>query len=259
MFRQYNFFQNLFLCFIFFLCLSGFSCNFLNFSFLETLCSVKENELFYSDDEIVVNFSFVMEEKSVEKNTKLSKNGKNLELSFEWEEKSVKIKPKEGWSNGDLYSFEMNGSLRSVNKGTFKENLNRSFYYGFENQFLILENEKDIEEKEISNYENLTFVFSKSVNQYSFAENFSILPSVNFTIVFEGKKVYIIPDEKWENNTTYIWKLGDLRAEDGYCTAKNYSGKIFTEQDKEIPVENSPTIPRYRLGSLCRLIKYSML
>lgn len=211
------------------------SCGFLNFDLLEIECSVSETDLYYFEDEIILKFSFPIEEASFEKNVRLSKDGGNAEINFEWNEQAVKIWPKENWSLGSLYTLELEGNIDTKNKGTFKENLSRTFYYGEKDKFLNLESVSVQKDDEVSDFEKITFVFNKDVNQYSFLKNFSITPSIPCQFVFENSNVILLPLEKWKMNTTYEWVLSEVYASDGYCLQKECHGEFRGKTDKVLP------------------------
>ena len=224
---------------------SIFSCALLNFENLIIDCSVFENSLFYEKDFIELKFSLPVDQNLTEKMIKISENDRKLELDFLWEDNCVQIRPKELWKHGKLYSLSFSGVVKTCEKGDFSANLFRSFYYGCENQEFFVKQCSIAENECITGKENIVFEFNKNMDENSFLDNFSITPSLDYKVCFEGNIVKIIPLNWWPTNSFFACSFSDVKAYDGYYLNKEFERNFITLQNIKIPTIKKITTVEY--------------
>lgn len=213
------------------------SCKFLNWKNLDIKISIEDTQEYFSNEFIEVVFSYSPNIESVEKNMKLTQDNQNIQSIYVWEGNTCKIKPFVGWSFGAKYIFSINGIIETLENGVFSFSEKRFFYYGEENNWLVLEECNFENNQKVLDKEELIFKFNKEINENIFLNTYSINPTINMEVVFseDKKTVTLYPKEKWGVNTTYSWTIKKAKASDGYPLLKEYTGTFMTETDFVLP------------------------
>ena len=213
-----------------------FSCKLVNFIDIEIKTSVAENQRFFFDKYIYLDFSYMPEYISTEKLIDLRKKGISVSIDVLWTEKQCRIKPSEGWELGSDYQLLIDGNIKTEEEGLQSVYINRHFKYGEESELFTLVSCSVKENEIVSPKQTLVFEFSKPVSQVSFKQKFQISPSLDFNTEFEGNKVYITPVSKWPINTYFTWTLDSIFSSDNYILDKKSVGVFQSEDDLELPV-----------------------
>lgn len=211
------------------------SCSFVNFKDIKIELSINENQRFFDDEYIIIDFSYYPDEKTVEQIVIIKENEKNTNLDILWNENSCKIKPHAGWKPGLNYQLTIKGNIRTVEKGDFSLDIERNFTYGIEKDLFKLISCSIKDYDYVDKTTSIVFEFNKPVNQYSYLESFQLSPSIDFRKDFIDNKVVITPAETWPINTVFSWKIKSIQSQDNYYIDKEYKGTFLSKEDLEIP------------------------
>ena len=197
--------------------------------------TVYENQRYFYDDYIYLDFSYTPDYLAVENHINLEMDDKKINIDIEWEKTKCRINPSNNWELGKNYRLFIDCDIQTVEAGLQKAYLNRHFIYGKESErFSFLS--CSVKEKEtVSQKQTLVFEFSKAVNQVSFNEGFHLSPSVDIEKKFKENKIYITPLSRWPINTYFKWTLDSILSSDAYVLDKSYSGVFCSEEDLELP------------------------
>lgn len=211
------------------------SCKLINFVDITVCASVKENQRYFCDDYICLDFSYMPDYISVENLVNLKKDNSTISIDIEWNNKQCKIKPSDNWELGMKYQLIIDGDIRTSEAGIQYLYLNRHFIYGKESELFSLISCSAAENSILDKNQTVIFEFSKPVNQVSFNAEFRISPSVDIEKKFEGNKVYVSPVSKWPINTYFNWTINSILSADSYILDKEYTGKFRSEEDLILP------------------------
>ena len=222
------------------------SCSLLSFQDFEINCSVKEDTLFFSEENISLTFSEAPEKESCQRLVTLICEGSTASLSFDWaDDSTLSFCPKNGWQKGKKYELTVNGFFYVSTGAIYNSTLKRNFTYGRKDEdFSLVSFPEDLL---LENKVPLVFEFSSAVSPSSFTENFSLSPSASYDIFFseDFKRVTLTPKEKWEKNTAYFWSLSEkVQSQSGLCLCKSQSAFLSSvfENDVAKLVECSPCL-----------------
>ncbi len=232
------------------LCFCFLSCSFIEFSSdcVELLPSAESSV--FCGEYIQIKFNCEVEEYEVQ-NAVTVKTGKSeCELEYLWEDSSVlKVKPENGWINGQFYECSIEGYIYKKNGSSFSVNEKSKFYYlpdsskaesaekseeGNENFTLVYScSDNDF----VESTEKLIFSFSKEVEKQKFENSFSIQPSIDYTIESAefSKTFYVIPQKNWNLNSFYEWKIDGLISFDNWILNGKTEGSFFIKTDTVQP------------------------
>jgi len=203
----------------------------ITFEYLDITCSIGETQEYYFNENILIHFSHLPDQKDVEKKIRFYENGNIASIDYNWYGSTVSLRPHLPWQKGQYYSLDLQSALKMNDERAYTARLYRTFIYGEQgNSFELSVNEfhKNV----------LTLQFTKPVLITSFIEKFSITPHTEYDIDFsdDGKSVAINPKNRWSANTTYSWTIKNMVSTDGYLMRKEYSGILNGIFDIEQPV-----------------------
>lgn len=209
------------------------SCKLVSFENLEIFCNLPEKVDYFESDNIVLNFSISPDHQDIEKNINLSLENSSIECEYEWIENTCCIKPQKGWTYGCTYEFIVSNLILMEDGRSYKINIQRIFYYGNKDNFLVLNNCSISDKSTIDFLTTIKFNFNKPVDIVSFVNNFSISPTISYNVEFsdENKTVLITPVDFWKPNSFYSWTLNDILSNDKYPLIKSYSQGFYTPID----------------------------
>lgn len=212
------------------------SCSFINFEKVSFVYSVAENSQNFESEWFTIKSSYDLQKDSFESIISLQENKNTIDLEYNWIDSStLQIKPHANWKKGLYYHFELNGTVETVNKGSFSCTEHRHFYYGNSSEEFIL---SDYTKTSLTAKDIIKYTFSKPVDQKSFISSFSISPSIDTNISFseDNLTVSVSPKDKWPVNKQYTWTISSsLQSSDGYYLKEKYSQLISTETDTVNP------------------------
>lgn len=199
--------------------------------------SVSENDQFFFNDSIKIQFNFNVEQKRFEELVILKINNQITNVSFAWHSNNtVYISPENNWKCGYKYLLSIEGNLQTTENGTFSVYAKRHFTYGEKDELFILESFPS--DELLQTTDSLTFSFNKPVEQSSFISGFSISPYADYEIIFstDSKNVTIKPKNNWPINSNLTWSISnDILSADYYVIKKEYAGIIKSLYDLTIP------------------------
>lgn len=227
--------------FVFF-CFCFLSCSFIEFSSdCVKLFPGAETSSFYADY-VQIKFNCEVEKYEVQKSVTIKAGKNTCELEYYWQDSSLlKVKPENGWINGQFYECSVEGYVYKKNGNGFSVNEKVKFWYlpdssaeSFEN-FTIVNFPSDDSFIELK--EKLIFSFSKAVEKQRFENSFSIHPAADYTIECDelSKTFYIIPQKGWSLNSLYEWKIDALISDDNWSLSGKTEGSFFTKADTVQP------------------------
>ena len=207
-----------------------------------------ENGIFYIGENLNILFSETVNQQSAEKCITLKKDGSSVSTDFTWKENTVELSPCEGWKKGYFYSAEISGSIETSDGRFYSVSESREFFSGSLDERLCILDKPDCDFK--ARDDQMVFRFSKSVNETSFLDCFSLSPYTEYKIEFleEDKTVLVTPVSVWPLNTSITWTLNDaLKAKDNYCLGFSFSGSVNTVICNELP----------EVSFICPAVKYA--
>jgi hypothetical protein len=164
----------------------------------------------------------------VERALILTEGGLSRGPVFNWEGRTLHLKPLTGWKKGEHYGIGLEGKLPMEDGRTYTVQLLRNFIYGRAgNEFTLTSS--------LIKDEGLVFVFSKAPGVTSFTGQFSLSPGAEYFCDFLGKEIRILPKSPWQANTLYRWTIAGMESEDGYIMKKEYSGVFSGPADLSVP------------------------
>lgn len=206
-----------------------FSCSIISFETLGAEISIAERSDYYNAENIEIAFSSQMQRESVERIIALKKEGSKIEAEFFWQNEKCLLKPIGGFILGCAYDFSLSGQTRTMDGKEYELAINRKFIFGEKEKLFALE-------KAISPEESggaLEFRFNKEIDIATFEMEFKISPYIQTNKEFNSDKtaVRIIPKDKWETNTFYIWTVENIFSADGYKIHKTYSENFMAKTE----------------------------
>ena len=224
-------------CFLLVVSLLFFSCNFISFDNDEVFCIPGDSVSWYEGDYVVFKFSCEVEHYYAEESVVLKSGTSQYVTEKTWNGNELWVRPEEGWKKGRIYSVAMNGTQYKKGGAVFTAYVVSTFTYGNkEDLFKVIEYPECKKECD----QNYLFVIkiNKPVSKINFEESFSITPSVGFKIeTDETKSEFTIrPENNWDYNTLYSWKIEKLVSIDEWELQQNITGTFETLQDLELPV-----------------------
>lgn len=212
----------------------SFSCKFIDFSQLETSCSLGEDGGYFWGEELEVIFSLEVESVSLKEILVLQRNHSTVAAEVRIRGRSAFIRPVEPWQKGLAYSLLIQGDVSLAAGGSHQVNFYRSFIYGPNAPAFSLTDWIP----PLDNSSCLELQFNYPVDSASFSRNFSLTPSVSYTYELEdeGRRIKIIPLEGWEYNQRFTWNIQGLEALEGFLLDKKYEGDFWAQIDTEFPV-----------------------
>lgn len=227
--------------FVFF-CFCFLSCSFIEFSSdCVKIFPDAESSSFYGDY-VQIKFNCEVEKYEVQKVATIKAGKSNCELEYCWQDSALlKIRPENGWINGQFYECSLEGYVYKKNGNGFSVNEKVNFYYlpgtSVESceKFTIVNFPSDGSFVELN--ENLIFSFSQAVEKQKFENSFSIQPSADYTIDCDAlsKTFYVIPKTGWILNSFYEWKIDELISADNWSLNGKTEGSFFTKTDTVQP------------------------
>lgn len=213
------------------------SCSIISFEKIIVDCNIPVELNYFTQENITLIFSIAPDTKDIEHNVRLTVNNATTECDFTWDKNVLNIRPKTGWQYGSVYEFSITNSLRMEDNRHYKVDIRRIFYYGNQEEYLQLSKCNIKNDEVIKKDSQLEFTFNKPVDIISFKNNFSISPTVTYTLKFteNNKKVIITPVDGWITNSYYTWIISDITASDKYPLKKTYSQSFYAPQDTVKP------------------------
>ncbi len=158
----------------------------------------------YDSSKITVEFSQNVRESSVQKSFSLTEDSQSINGTFYFNGCTVQFFPENGIQENYDYVFSIttdceDEDYNSLSKKFVKEFSTRIDKTDPEVLSVTLENNANLAEK------NIVIKFSKPVNESSFFNSISVIPSFEYFTFFEdeGKTIKLIPLEKLLKNTDY--------------------------------------------------------
>ncbi len=214
-----------------FLCFCFLSCSFIEFSSDCVKLLPAADSSSFCGEYVQIKFNCEVEKYEVQKSVTI-KAGKNAcELEYCWENSSLlKVKPENGWINGQFYECQIEGYVYKKNGNGFSVNEKSKFYYLPDSSVENCENFTLVHVPSDSNYldlnEKLIFSFSQKVEKQKFENVFSIQPSADYRIEED-----VIPQKNWNLNSFYEWKIDNLISSDKWILSGKTEGSFFTKTD----------------------------
>lgn len=205
-------------------------CGLLTWEYLEIGCCLKENQGYFSEQEIRLDFSHKPDRDHLAQRLQLLAGRQTVSAVSRWEGRTLFLRPEVSWQKGREYTLNLEGSIRMDDGRTYQARFYRRFIYGEEGMdFELLSWTAD--------EDALTFLFGKPVSITSFNDKFSLLPFEERTVDFspDGKTVTITPKNGWGINRVYTWVIRDVLAADGYIMRKDHTGTFSGGADLAIP------------------------
>lgn len=222
------------------------SCTFLEFRDIDISFNISENQRFFEEQYIDVDFSYTPNTTDNEQDFVLKENQKVINTDIIWNSDSCSIKPKEGWKKGCTYDFTIKGNILTKTNGTYQVDYTRHFIYGNEHEQFYLLNTSIDENTVFENKLPITYTFNKPVKQYTFLTNFKLSPSIDYETTFVDNTIIITPLEKWPVNTFFEWSFENVTSYDDYYINKDNKGSFKSFQDLDIPyIESTDVVSIY--------------
>jgi hypothetical protein len=163
-----------------------------------------------------------------ERNLILTEGGLSRGPVFNWEGRTLHVKPLTGWKKGEHYGISLEGRLLMEDGRTYTVGIMRNFIYGLEGNEFTLDSSAMEDNK-------LIFNFSKVPGVTSFDSQFSLSPGVEYFCDFLGREIRILPKSPWQANTLYRWTIKGMESEDGYIMKREYSGVFSGPANLSVP------------------------
>jgi hypothetical protein len=200
----------------------------LSFEYLDVSCSAEMGQQYYYGETLSLDFSIMPGGGEVERTLILTEGGLSRSPVFNWEGRTLHVKPLTGWKRGEHYGIALEGKLLMEDGRTYTVQVLRNFIYGLEgNEFTLVSS--------VVEEEGLVFIFSRVPGVTSFTGQFSLSPGVEYFCDFLGKEIRVLPKSPWQANTLYRWTIKGMESEDGYIMKREYSGAFSGPEDLAVP------------------------
>jgi hypothetical protein len=165
-----------------------------SFEYLDISCSAGQGEQYYFGETAALDFSIMPDKGETERNLILTEGGLSRGPVFNWEGRTLHVKPLTGWKKGEHYGISLEGRLLMEDGRTYSAGIIRNFIYGHMGNEFTLDYSAMEDNK-------LIFSFSKVPGVTSFDSQFSLSPGVEYFCDFLGREIQILPKSPWQANT----------------------------------------------------------
>lgn len=207
------------------------SCSLITFEDLTFFSNISDNQNYFYENSIIVNFSSEMNNDKTEKIIFLKENSNIINTSFKWNEKCCEIIPESALTKGKQYSFVISGQAVTKDNKHFDIKYERTFIYGIKDDLFTLTeySNPDI----LNSDQTLSLKFSKQIDISSFENSFTISPNIKLKKTYSENlyEIKLTPEQGWPVNTYFIWSIEKLHSKDEYELCKKYSDTFFTFHD----------------------------
>lgn len=210
------------------------SCKFVDFARLEVSCSVPENNGYFLEDEVEIDFSLLPDKESLKELIVFQRDTSSVDFEMRLEGNKAFVKPVEPWQRGVAYSIGIQGELKLDAGGSHSVHFYRIFFYGAPSKkFGLLK----WTEPTASERGPLVLEFVSPISIPGFSKSFSLTPQIPFDFYVEknGCQVLVVPQEAWTKNQRFKWVLNQFEDVDGYLLDKQYQGNFIWDIDTVIP------------------------
>jgi len=199
------------------------------------------NEILGEDEAIAVNFNREnVERKTAEQAVAVAegigRTGDIVETDFNWDGSVLTVVPVKKLSPGVRYKLTVKGLIGFKDGRSYTADIGIPFYYvsDSERPYLVSFSPED---NSVCGVEvSISLTFSSGINEKSFKDNFSVSPSSEYSLNWNGNTVVISPNDKWENLTRYTWSVGeDVAGTEGIPIAEPYSHSMLVGDDSSPP------------------------
>ncbi len=214
------------------------SCNVISFDDDDVISEPDESAAWFDGETVNFKFSCAVQHYYAEESVMLKSGNSQYSLSKSWKnERTLAIKPEEGWVKGRIYQASLNGTMYKNSGAIFSAYTVTTFRYGDKNcTFNVIDMPKS--ELDCATDYSFSFEFNKKISKLVFEECFSISPSVEYKIDVDDskQKVTVSPKNKWATNTLYSWEIRSLKSIDNWELQQNLTNTFQTAIDYESPV-----------------------
>ena len=169
-----------------------------------------------------------------------SLSGGSLETDFAWEGSLLTVIPVRKLYPGIRYTLTVKGLIELEDGRSYTVNLSIPFYFVSNGERPYLESFSPDDNSICGVDSSISLTFSTEIDKKSFEDNFSITPSIEYSLEWDGNTVFVTPDEGWENLTRYTWNLTeDVTDTEGFPLAEAYSHSIIVQKDTTPPEVSS--------------------
>ena len=199
------------------------------------------NEILGEDETITVNFNREnIERKTAEQTVTVSAGSSTaeggIETDFVWDGSLLTAVPAKKLSPGMRYTLTVKGLIGFKDGRNYTVDISVPFYYVSDNERPCLVSFLPEDNGICGVDSSISLTFSSGINEKSFKDNFSLRPSLDYSLNWSGNTVVIRPDNKWENLTRYTWSVEeDVTDTEGIPIAEPYSHSIVVGEDASLP------------------------
>lgn len=212
------------------------SCRFLDFSSLDVECPLVGDDGYFCGQELVLEFSHEPDLVSLKELVVLKRDGVRIDSHVRLEGGQVLVMPAEPWQRGVEYSLSVSGQLELVAGGSHSVDFYLRFWYGQPGEsFSLLDWNAPLLD---GGGAALVLQFNGEVEVATFVKSFSLEPGLAYKVHLEdqGRRVVVVPQEGWQVNTRFSWKLSRCQSSQQVLLDKSYQGNFVWATDNQPPV-----------------------
>ncbi|NOY07788.1 MAG: Ig-like domain-containing protein [Spirochaetes bacterium] len=217
-------------------------CSIIDLRKIKIITNPKEiNQIIKGDEPITVNFNSEgirrrTAEQAVSVTAGDNGNSGSMETDFIWEGSVLTVDPVEKLVPGVHYVLIVKGLIDFDDGRSYATDIDIPFFYLTDKAKPYLETFLPEDNKACGVNGSISLTFSAGIDKNSFKDNFSISPSAEYKISWNGQTVVIKPEDKWDNLTRYTWTLTeDVTDTDGLPLAESYTHSIVVQEDASPP------------------------
>lgn len=227
---------------------SCISCSIVSFDQLEIESDVQGYNNVFKKEEVTLQFSMTPSNGSVEKILVLRDEQGVLACKYDWNGRTLKIKPDSGWHKGGEYQLLIKGTIDCDDGPSSRVSFEAAWIQDSDSDYLSLLSVSPGSDHVFQGLDSILFEWSSPIDVDVFTSAISFSPPLSHKVDIsnDGRLCMLTPSTPWKGDCVYEWKIEKMTAVSGFSQKVPVGGIVntvvtngFPEISVICPVEKS--------------------